>query len=160
MTNGLEINLFGGFCIKINGRPHSGSLSQKGRALLVFLALEPDRPHLRAALACLLWPNQPEHVSRTNLRQTLHRLVLALADEDAQPACVSINPYDITLHSSCCFLDTANFHQLLLSTSRQPYPGEPLGADSLEKFTRPSTSITGMCWPVFPCRAAASSNGG
>ena len=52
--------------------------SAKVRALLAFLAAEPDRPHTREALAEMLWPGRPEGAARANLRHTLAVLRKAL----------------------------------------------------------------------------------
>lgn len=43
-------------------------------ALLAYLALEPGRPHPRAALVDLLWPDQPATSGRQSLRQALYSL--------------------------------------------------------------------------------------
>jgi predicted ATPase/DNA-binding SARP family transcriptional activator len=48
--------------------------SVKNQALLAYLAVESNRPHTRAALAGLLWPDQPEEAARRNLRQALFQL--------------------------------------------------------------------------------------
>ena len=69
----------------LDGVPIAGFESQKVRALLVYLALEADCPHGRDALAGLLWPDQPDHAARTNLRQALTNLRLALGDQQATP---------------------------------------------------------------------------
>jgi len=55
----------------------------KVRALLVYLAVEGGRPHRRASLAALLWPEQPDRSARGNLSQALSTLRRALGDRDA-----------------------------------------------------------------------------
>ena len=70
----LVIKLLGCFQITLEGQPLTGMISDKGRALLAFLALEADRPHRRETLAEMLWPKRPNPKGRVNLRQTLHRL--------------------------------------------------------------------------------------
>ncbi len=54
--------------------------TDKVRALLAYLVLESDRPHLRHSLAALLWPEMPEQTALKNLRQTLYRLQQGLED--------------------------------------------------------------------------------
>jgi DNA-binding SARP family transcriptional activator len=75
--------LFGSFQASVDDRPLAGFPTDKVRAQLGFLALEPDRPHRREVLASLLWPDWPEEDARRNLRQSLHRLKQTL--ERGQP---------------------------------------------------------------------------
>ena len=65
-----------------DGRPVAGFRSVAERALLVYLAVEGGRPHDRAALAGLLWPDAPAEVARHNLSQTVLGLRTALGDRD------------------------------------------------------------------------------
>ncbi len=60
--------------------------TQPERALLAYLVVESQREHSREALAELFWPERPAGHARTNLRQALHGVRSALADEPAQPA--------------------------------------------------------------------------
>ncbi len=73
MDSGLEIRLFGGLQLTLNGSPLSGFTSHKVAALLAFLAVE-RRPHSRETLAALLWGGLPDVDARNNLRQTLTNL--------------------------------------------------------------------------------------
>jgi TolB-like protein/DNA-binding SARP family transcriptional activator len=70
----LSIRLLGGF--EITGGHHAGAsaVSRKAKAVLAFVALQPDRPQSRELLAALFWQNSPEAQARTNLRQTLAAL--------------------------------------------------------------------------------------
>ncbi|MFO7696060.1 MAG: AAA family ATPase [Anaerolineae bacterium] len=70
----VEVALFGPLHILVDGRPAGGIYSDKVRALLAYLALEPDRPHRREGLAGLLWPDYPEGNARHSLSQALHTL--------------------------------------------------------------------------------------
>jgi hypothetical protein len=63
----------------------------KVRALLVHLALSPERPHRREALAGLLWAEFPERSARTNLRNALANLRLALGQR-ARPGDGAASP--------------------------------------------------------------------
>ena len=54
----------------------------KVRALLVYLAVESDRPHSRAHLCGLLWPEQGDEAALANLSTTLARLRSALSDNN------------------------------------------------------------------------------
>ncbi len=82
----LAVSLLGPFRAALEGRPLLGFRSDKARALLVYLAVEADRPHAREALAGLLWPDYPNATALTYLRSTLSNLRHLLADFPAHPA--------------------------------------------------------------------------
>jgi DNA-binding SARP family transcriptional activator len=56
--------------------------SRKARALLSYLALQPDRRAPRDELAELLWGDRSDDQARQSLRQALRQLRLALGDQD------------------------------------------------------------------------------
>lgn len=76
----LSLTLLGSFQAQVDSRPVIGFESDKVRALLVYLAVEAERPHRREALAGLLWPEHPEPAARHNLSHTLFSLRRALND--------------------------------------------------------------------------------
>jgi DNA-binding SARP family transcriptional activator len=53
------MRFLGVFAVQLDGQPVAELDYDKVRALLAYLALEPDRPHRREALAGLLWPVFP-----------------------------------------------------------------------------------------------------
>lgn len=67
----LDIQLLGGFAVWQDGALVPLFRTQKVRALLVYLALQPERAHPRPVLADLLWPDAPPTRSAHNLRQAL-----------------------------------------------------------------------------------------
>ena len=68
----LSIYLLGPFQVRLKEQFVTSSLrTEKERLLLAYLAMERQRSHTREALAELLWPERPEGVARTNLRQAL-----------------------------------------------------------------------------------------
>ncbi len=69
----LIVNLLGSFTIAVEQQPVAPFRTDKVRALLAYLAVE-ERPHRRAALAALFWPDIGESYAEKNLRNTLHRL--------------------------------------------------------------------------------------
>ncbi len=81
----LALSLLGPMWVTRDLRPVDGFEYDKVRALLVYLALEADRPHRREMLAGLLWPEQPEKIARDNLRNALATLRRAIGDVDADP---------------------------------------------------------------------------
>ena len=68
----LSIYLLGPFQVRLKEQFVTSSLrTEKERLLLAYLAMERQRSHTRESLAELLWPERPEGVARTNLRQAL-----------------------------------------------------------------------------------------
>jgi predicted ATPase/DNA-binding SARP family transcriptional activator len=65
-----------------DGRPVEAFHTVAEQALLVYLAVEGHRPHGRAALAGLLWPDAPAAVARHNLNQAVLGLRTALGERD------------------------------------------------------------------------------
>jgi DNA-binding SARP family transcriptional activator len=65
----VALKLLGTFQVTIDGQPITGFATDKVRALLCFLALEAGRPHMRSALAALLWPHLPQAHADNNLRK-------------------------------------------------------------------------------------------
>ncbi|MEZ4727943.1 MAG: BTAD domain-containing putative transcriptional regulator [Caldilineaceae bacterium] len=76
----LALTLLGSFQVHLNGQPVTDFRSNKVRALLAYLAVEADRPHQRARLAGLFWPEWPEVTALTYLRHAVHNLHTLLAD--------------------------------------------------------------------------------
>jgi WD40 repeat protein/DNA-binding SARP family transcriptional activator len=76
----LSIRLFGPFEIELDGKPVTGFVSDKSRALLAYLAVEADRPHRREALAGLLWPEVPERSARGSLSTALGNIRQLIGD--------------------------------------------------------------------------------
>lgn len=79
----LQLSLLGGYQASLDDEP-APFPSNQVRALLAYLAVE-ARPHERAWLASLLWPDEPDAKARRNLRQVLLYLRQAIADQVADP---------------------------------------------------------------------------
>jgi DNA-binding SARP family transcriptional activator len=70
----LELNLFSGFqLLNQRGETLSG-MSRKAKALLAWLALNPNQEYPREKLAGILWPDSSEAQARHSLRQALSSL--------------------------------------------------------------------------------------
>lgn len=78
----LTLALLGGFSAQIDSRPATSFRSQKARALLAYLVMEAERPHERAILAALFWPEIPDALALRNLSQTLIWLRRAIGEGD------------------------------------------------------------------------------
>ena len=102
----LQIKLLGGFSVHLDDQPVTGFRSAKARALLAYLAAQPDQDHARTTLATLLWGNLPEAAAKTNLRIELSNLNKLLA---AHPA-LEISRSHARLHSRLASLDVREFH--------------------------------------------------
>jgi len=72
--------LLGGFAVRLEGHPTPRFRSQKARALLAYLAMDAERPHERAALAALYWPEMSDALALRNLSQTLIWLRRAIGE--------------------------------------------------------------------------------
>jgi DNA-binding SARP family transcriptional activator/predicted ATPase len=131
----LSIHVLGPFQVRLEGEPVTGFNSDKVRALLVYLALSPDRPHRREVLAGLLWPEFPERSARTNLRNALANLRHVLGEHACSQDCDASLPF---LHStrqtiqfnrhSDYWLDVDTFEELLAP--------DPSTSGGLEKAVR------------------------
>lgn len=73
MTAGLEVRLFGGLEIRVDGAPATAFISNKAPALLAYLALV-GRPVMRETLATLFWGEMSDADAKNNLRQALTSL--------------------------------------------------------------------------------------
>jgi len=113
---GLNIRMFGQVSLQRDGQPLPG-LSAKALELLCYLLLNRGRGHTRESLACTLWPETPEPVSKKYLRQAIWQLHSALVgpvprgDPESgtllalRPGWVRINP------QAGWWLDVAVFEQ-------------------------------------------------
>ena len=121
------LTFLGSFDLTRDGVPVTRFHSDKVRALLAYLATEFDRPHARAALAALLWPDQTEAAALRNLSQTLVRLREVLGHSDADPAPVRSTWQMLQWQSDGAAVDAALFSQL----ARSAEPGDLARAAAL-----------------------------
>ena len=108
---------------------------ETARALLAYLALDPQAPHAREELAALLCPDQSDAAALRNLRQTLNRLRHAIADKNARPPFLEIARQTLQLNAaSRCWLDVAEFREHLAAVKQHRHRhliGCPLCLDHL-----------------------------
>jgi DNA-binding SARP family transcriptional activator len=110
----LSLRVLGPPQVSLDGTPVATFESDKARALLVYLAVEGDRPHRRESLVGLLWPDYPEEIARHNLRQALFSLRQAITDQAASPPYLAISREAIQLNPAGDFsLDLAQFSAIL-----------------------------------------------
>ena len=67
----LSLSLLGPLEVALDGTPVTGFKYDKVRALLVYLAVEAERPQRREWLAELLWPGLSSRAASSNLRNAL-----------------------------------------------------------------------------------------
>ncbi len=108
----LSLSLLGPFQVFLDDEPVVDFATDKVRALLVYLAVEADRPHRRDTLAGLLWPDQPEHKARQNLRQALSYLRQTLGERsDAEHEGQDVSPFLLVTRQTVQF-NAASGHWL------------------------------------------------
>ncbi len=125
----LEIRLLGGFNALHGSRQITKFRSTKSRALLAYLATQPDQDHPRTRLATLLWGNLPEKAARTNLRIELSDLKQLLS---AHPA-LEISRTVVRVHHEFLTVDAVDFREtvtgfLLLPAESQAQQSHTLDA--------------------------------
>lgn len=112
-TDKLHLRLFGTPQFTYQGKPSTGFVSNKARALLIYLAVTAS-PHSRNALADLLWADIP-HTARINLRKALSNLRrvdgVVLVEESTGTVALERQTY---------WLDVAEFAQVLTSDEQTP----------------------------------------
>lgn len=79
----LNVRFFGSFQVTLEDVSRSAALkTEKSRALFAYLIIENDRPHRRAKLIDMLWPDFPDKASHNSLRQSLYYIRNLFADLD------------------------------------------------------------------------------
>ncbi len=149
----LTLALFGGFQLASNAEVITTFESNKVRALFAYLAVETNRPHQRAQLAMLLWPDYPEAQARTNLRHVLRQLrqtlgtllpnneLLSISQNTLQldPTAADLLVVDVQefcrLHTDYTACDHANFDQCRDCVERLSQAGEIYQGDFLAGLT-------------------------
>lgn len=113
----LSIAVIGSFQATVNAQVVTSFQSNKVRALLAFLAVEPTRWHSRETLAGLLWPDYPNPSALTYLRNALSNLRQVIGDVQAQPHYLVITRGSIQLNpASDLWIDLRAFEELIGKT--------------------------------------------
>jgi WD40 repeat protein/DNA-binding SARP family transcriptional activator len=118
-----SLTVLGAFALSIGGQPVRGFPTEKARALLAYLALEGERPHTRALLAALLWPDISETAALTNLRNTASRLrsTLDAAAPGLATALLISTRQSFQLDAALLHVDGVTFERLLAETAAHPH---------------------------------------
>ena len=94
----LTISLLGPFRVTLNGDPVTQFRTETARALLAYLAMHPDVPCRRDALAALFWPDYTDAAALRNLRVTLNRLRTAIGDRESTPPTLQVTNRTVQLN--------------------------------------------------------------
>ncbi len=83
----LTLSFLGAFQAALDQKQITNFRSANVQGLLVYLAMQADRPFPRDVLATLFWPDESDSKARANLRQSLYQLRKVLHDkQQKQPA--------------------------------------------------------------------------
>ncbi len=136
----LSLSLLGPFQATLDGEPIARFESDKVRALLAYLAVEADRPHRRATLVGLLWPDWPEGVARRNLSHALANLRRAIGDDQATPPFLLITPQTIQFNCAADYcLDVEAFSGRL--SANQQIGKSATGSQPISNLQSPISAL-------------------
>ncbi len=96
----LTLRLMGRFEAILPGQAVAQFESNKVKALLAFLAAEPNQVHSREALAEMLWPGLPQTSAATNFRHILSSLRKTIGDRLARPPFLWITRETVQINRS------------------------------------------------------------
>ncbi|MCL4861976.1 MAG: tetratricopeptide repeat protein, partial [Caldilineaceae bacterium] len=138
------MRLLGAFEAVAGDQPVRAFRSVKNQALLAYLAVESNRPHTRAALAGLLWPDQPEEAARRNLRQALFQLRSILPENPATGPLLLVEQTRVRFAAtSGAWVDAAAFVALLETCERHEHDSPPTCAACLARLDEAATLYRG-----------------
>ncbi len=95
----LSIYLLGAYEIYLDDTKIEGLYSQ-AKALLAYLVVESHRRHSRESLAGMLWPDEPDHMAKQNLRQAISRLRSALKEREGGVSYIEATRTDLKFNSA------------------------------------------------------------
>jgi predicted ATPase/DNA-binding SARP family transcriptional activator len=108
----LRLSFLGAFQVTLQDQPSLHFQTNKVRALLAYLAMASDRPHERATLVGLFWPEMPKAKARNNLSKALGLLHSTLRDQDQVRPFLLVGRRLVRFNpDSDYWLDVAEFQQ-------------------------------------------------
>jgi DNA-binding SARP family transcriptional activator/predicted ATPase len=109
----LTLHFLGPFQAALDGIPIEKFDSNKVRALLVYLAMERNRPHSREVLAGMFWPEQSQRSAMDNLRYVIADLRRTLEDPADEHHFLIVSRDRIQMNpASDIWLDVIEFERL------------------------------------------------
>ncbi len=121
----LTLNFLGGFEAIVDAEPATVFGADKVRALLAFLAIESSRPHRRAKLSVMFWPDLSEKKAAHNLSQSLLRLRKVLHEKKTttESSFLIVTPQNIQFNAYSSYqLDVLHFRELLNLCHQHNHP--------------------------------------
>ncbi|MFC1879400.1 winged helix-turn-helix domain-containing protein, partial [Chloroflexota bacterium] len=119
----LTIRLLGTFHASIDAKPVTQFESNKVRALLAYLAVEPGQVHRREKLAALLWPEMPEKRARSNLSQAIYNLRHLIQDQGGQPHYLNLTNTTVQFNAhSEHWCDAIEFTNIIQTSRQHKHP--------------------------------------
>ncbi len=112
------------------------------RALIAYLALEADRPHMRESIAALLWPDSSQAAAFNNLRQALARARQAFP-EAAYAAMLEVTPNTMRWKPDGAQVDVLRFETLLARSATHTHTDVTTCAACGEWLTAAATMYRG-----------------
>ena len=110
-----KLSLFGGFHLTDEHDKPILLTARKSKALLAWLAVNPDHQHPREKLAALLWPDSDEAQARHSLRQALGGLRKVMPDKEGP---LQTTKDWIMLESQLISIDALKFDAVLSAANR------------------------------------------
>jgi TolB-like protein/Tfp pilus assembly protein PilF len=107
----LQIDLLGGFEVRLASGQPLPLKGRKAQALVAYLALAPGEPRTRDELVALLWGDRGEEQARSSLRQSLSELRKALGGDDHSPLTAGRDA--VSLSATAIEVDVAEFERLI-----------------------------------------------
>ncbi|MCE7985584.1 MAG: hypothetical protein DYG89_30785 [Caldilinea sp. CFX5] len=119
----LCITLFGPLQATLAETPVTKFRSVKNQALFAYLAIEAERPHARATLTGLLWPEETEEAARQNLRQALFQLRTILTPKgEKESDFLLITPTTVQFNQAANqWVDVTHFTRLIDACERHEH---------------------------------------
>lgn len=118
----LKLRLLGDFALDCDTRPCKLT-SEKGRALLAYLAMEPGRAHPRTFLAAMFWPDLARDAALANLRLVLHNLRQVLNSANPATPPLQVERDTVRLDSKVSLeIDAAEFSCFTPACQETPCP--------------------------------------
>ena len=140
----LDLSLLGEPEMRLDGDIIENLDSEKARALLFYITVEADRPHRRAELAELFWPNKPEGYGRNSLKQALAVLRRALRDRDSEEPFLLTSNHDVHLNaSSSHWVDAAEFKNAIETIDKHAHQSVDTCDACVKKLTKAANLYRG-----------------
>ncbi len=154
ITDQLTLTFLGSFAINFKGTPITQFRTDKVRALLIYLTLEPDQPHQRRTLAGLLWPEVSDKQALESLRTTLYRLrkTLDKVSPGLSKMLITVTHQTIRFNTSTTMqvqTDVTYFQTLIAASEAHPHKQLSDCSVCLEQLTEASKLYQGELLPGF-----------